>query len=263
MRKGNAMAKTGGNTDVPTARAFAILDYVAESVQPVTMADAALALGLAAPTAHRLAVQLEARGYLQRAIGSKRFVMGAKLLELGFKVIDSSMKEAPRHAILQSLADAIGEQCELGILSNNEIVYVDGVRTVRPAYLHCEPGRHAPVHCTSNGKLFLSRLPKALRHHLVHTLPLKRYTPNTITDPQELIRELDVIRKRGWAASNEEYITGVVGCAVPVLGPRKKMVAGLAITVPVARMAFEELPRNIPAMEAAAARLSALLTADH
>src|SRR5258708_5024776 len=133
------MSKLTANDDAPMERAFAILNYVIENGKPVAIADAAVALGLAVPTAHRLAVQLEERGYLRRAIGSKRFVMGPRLRELGFKVVEASFQEAPRHAILQSLADEIGEQCELGILSGKEVIYIDGARTAQPVSLLFEP----------------------------------------------------------------------------------------------------------------------------
>ncbi len=188
--------------------------------------------------------------------------MGLRLRELGFKVVEASFQEAPRHAILQSLADEIGEQCELGILSGKEVIYIDGARAVQPVSLLFEPSRRSPVHCTSTGKLFLCQLPKAVRHQFIHTLILSRYTSRTVTDAEELIRELDVVRERGWATNNEEYVTGVVGCAVPVLGGRKNMVAGLAISIPVARMPFEDLPRYIPALQKAAADLSTLLESE-
>ena len=71
-----------------------------------------------------------------------------------------------------------------------------------------------------------------------------------------------MVRERGWATNNEEHVTGVVGCAVPVLGQRKNMVAGLGISIPVARMAFEDLPRYIPALQKAAADLSTLLESE-
>ena len=175
------MSKLTANDNAPMERAFAILDYVIENGKPVAIADAAAALGLAVPTAHRLAVQLEERGYLRRAVGSKRFVMGPRLRELGFKVVEASFQEAPRHAILQSLADEVGELCELGMLSGKEVIYIDGARTAPSASLLFEPSRRSPVHCTSTGKLFLSQLPQAVRHQFIYTLTLTRYTSHTIT----------------------------------------------------------------------------------
>ncbi len=72
------MSKLTANDDAPMERAFAILDYVIENGKPVAIADAAAALGLAVPTAHRLAVQLEERGYLRRAIRLEAFCDGTQ-----------------------------------------------------------------------------------------------------------------------------------------------------------------------------------------
>ncbi|HVA37012.1 MAG TPA: IclR family transcriptional regulator [Candidatus Dormibacteraeota bacterium] len=255
------MPGRASDTAVPTARALAVLDYVAEQGAPASLADIAAALGMTPPTAHRIAVQLEERGYLQRALGSRRFVIGPQLARLGLNAVNALLRDAPRHAILQSLADEIGEHCELGIMAGNEIVYVDSIRTARPASLNFEPGKRSPLHCTSTGKLFLSHMPPRLRGELVHALALTAYTPNTITDPGQLLAELAVVRERGWATSNEEYVSGVVGCAVPVYGPRKRLMAGLAVSVPVARRPFAELNTLIPALQSASARLSTALSA--
>jgi len=105
----------------------------------------------------------------------------------------------------------------------------------------------------------LARLADGLRDGVVRALQLRRYTPSTITDPEALLRELAVVRTRGWAISNEEFVIGVVGCGVPVIGLRNSMAAGLAISVPAARLSIDELPKHLPALQSAAARLGATL----
>lgn len=242
--------------DGPLARAIDILETVASYGRSMAVAEIAEALSLAPPTAHRLVANLEELGLLRRMPGSKRVVPGARLIELGFESTKAAFGDAARHAILQGVADQIGEQCELGIVRENGVVYIDSVRRVREASLQFVPGSRAPLHCTSTGKLFLSRLPDRIRAETVRALTLTRFTDHTITDPDTLLQELERVRERGWASNNEEFVTGVVGCAVPVWGARKTLLACLGLTIPVARVKFEALESFIPILEAAAERLA-------
>lgn len=135
----------------------------------------------------------------------------------------------------------------------------------QPQGLQFNPGEAAPLHCTSTGKIYMSRLPQRAREKLIRMLPLVAYTDTTIADPKALLRVLEETRRRGWAKTNEEYVRGVVGCAVPILflSPDQELIACLGVSVPAARVSFAELDRFIDPLKAAAALLSeTILQAD-
>jgi IclR family transcriptional regulator, acetate operon repressor len=243
-------------TDGPLDRAFAIVGHVAEQTKAVSVVEIANALLLPLPTAHRLVGNLEERGLLQRALGTKRYVVGNQLVTLSAKVIGAAFRTARRHAVLRAVADEIGEQCEIGVVRDNVVTYVDSVRVLQPQGLQFNPGEAAPLHCTSTGKIYMSRLPERAREKLVPALTLTKYTETTIADPEALMRVLEETRHRGWAKTNEEYVKGVVGCAVPILSPDRNLIACLGVSVPVARVSFAELDRFIVLLQKAAALLS-------
>lgn len=243
-------------SDGPLDRALSILDFVAGQLKAVTTAEIAQGLELPLPTAHRLVANLEARGLLQRAAGTRRYVVGNKLVVLAGKTIGAAFRTARRHAVLQSVAAEIGEQCEIGIVRNNAIAYVDSVRVTAPQSLQFDPGTGAPLHCTSSGKIYMSLLPARARESLVRSLPLERYTDRTITDADALLAVLAQTRTAGWARTNEEFVKGVVGCAVPILAPDGTLLACLGVSVPVARVGFDELERFREPLQRAARLLS-------
>ena len=104
------------------------------------------------------------------------------------------MLHAPRHAILESLSNRIGETCNFGVMVGSNAVYLDRIELAWPLGLRFESGSRVPLHCTAMGKLFLSLLPSRKRALLLRTLPLHPYTESTITDPVQLERELDNVR---------------------------------------------------------------------
>lgn len=244
-----------GTAEGPLMRALGVIEYVATSRRPLTISEIAEGTSLPLTTAHRLVGGLETRGLLQHPLGSKRYEVGDAMLSLGAKVIGAGLRGVGRHAILQELARRIGEQCEIGIVRHGRVIYVDNIRPLGATGLQFDPGVEAPLHCSSTGKLFLSRRSVGPRERLVRALVLERFTDRTIVDPDALLEELALTRRRGWATSNEEFVAGVVGCAVPVLGPDGTLVAGLGVSVPAARTSLAELQRLIPAMREAAERL--------
>ena len=249
--------------DGPLDRAFSIVGHVAEQTKAVSVAEIAQSLSLPLPTAHRLIGNLEARGLLQKALGTKRYVVGNQLVTLSAKVIGAAFRTARRHAVLRAVAGEIGEQCEIGVVRDNVVAYVDSVRVSQPQGLQFNPGEAAPLHCTSTGKIYMSRLPERAREQLVRALALTKYTENTIVDPDTLMKVLEATRRHGWAKTNEEYVKGVVGCAVPIVSPDRELIACLGVSVPVARVSYVDLDRFIAPLQRAAALLSeTILQAD-
>ncbi len=244
------------SSQAPLDRAFAVLTFIADQRKAVSAAEVADALSLPLPTAHRLLGNLEERGLVQKAVGTKRYMVGNRLVVLAGKVIGSTFRTARRHAVLSRVAEEIGEQCEIGIVRDNEVVYVDSVRVRPPQGLQFDPGSSAPLHCTSTGKIYMSRLPARAREKLARALRLTGYTDNTITDPDRLLGILEQTRKYGWAKTNEEFVKGVVGCAVPIMAPSGELIACLGISVPVARISFAALDAFIPPLQRASALLS-------
>lgn len=256
------MAPEPAAEEGPVGKALAVLALVAERRRGVAVAEVAGALALTVPTAHRIAAGLVEAGWLQRGLGSKRLVVGPRLVALSFHAMAATFGDGARHAVMQELADELGEQVELGAVRGGQVVYFATARSVRPASLQFEPGRRAPLHCTSTGKLFLAELSPAARTRIVRTLPLTQHTARTITDPDLLLQHLAEVRANGFATTIEEFVEGVAGCAVPVRDARGEMVAALGITAPLTRLREAGPARHVPALRRAAGQLGATFADD-
>lgn len=246
----------------PTVKAVAILEAMATARRPLGVSELGALLGLPKPTAHRIVRMLESEGLLQREPGSRRYVPGARMVQLGLGIVAASMLHAPRHAILEALSQQIGETCNFGVMSGGHAVYLDRVEAAWPFGLRFEPGSRVPLHCTSMGKLFLSQLPEQKRALLLRSIPLYRYTENTITDAARLDTELAKIRSSKVSIDNQEFLAGVVCVAVPVRDAGGQPVAALAVSAPLARMTLEQGLQHVPLLQEAAERLAATIDAE-
>ncbi len=84
---------------------------------------------------------------------------------------------------------------------------------------------------------------------------LAKYTPSTITSPAAFRRELDRIRRRGYAVSNGEFLEDLMGLAVPVANPGDATTVTLVVAGPAFRIR-KHLRRLIPLMQETAAAVA-------
>ncbi|MCU0897084.1 MAG: IclR family transcriptional regulator [Burkholderiales bacterium] len=240
-------------------RAARLIEAVAAAERPISLTALVDAVGLPKPTAHRILAELVADGLLSREPAGKRFAVGPRLARIGLGAVINSSTRAERHAILQGLVARIGETCNLTMLDGSEVVYLDRVETAWPLRMNLQPGSHVPTHCSASGKLLLAFLPRARRTRLLAGLPTPRFTDKTIDDRKKLAAELDLIRRRGYATDDEEYLAGVACVAVPVRASRGRVVAAVAVHAPTSRMPLERGLAFVPVLEEAAAALAATL----
>jgi DNA-binding IclR family transcriptional regulator len=238
-------------------KVFTVLETVASLARPMSVSELAVLLGVPKPTMHRIVRQLDTEGLLQREPHSRLYGPGPRLLAFAMDAVRAAMRFAPRHAVLEALSAKVRETCNFGMMAGNAVIYLDRVEAAWPFGLRFEAGSRVPLHCTAMGKLLLSMLPRRRRDDLIAASSLSRYTENTITDPDGLRRELDAVRKRGYALDNEEFLAGVVCLAVPVRDRTGATCAALAISAPEARMSVAEAVTHLPALQAAADDLSA------
>lgn len=242
--------------DAPSDRMFSILECVTNRTSSVSVSDMSDELKLPAPTVHRIVVQLIKNGFLKRALDSKRILPGSRLAEFGVRAAAASFVSDFPHRILTSLSEELNEHCQIGILSEGKVVYVDAVSPTRATGLKFFPGSTAPLHCSSIGKVFLSQYSETELRSIIQTLHLERFTETTICDPDELLREVLEVKKNGWARNNREFSVGVIGCAVPILTSKNRLIAGLGASVPDAYVSYTAIEKLIPILQNAAENIS-------
>ena len=254
--------KTKNKADAAGAvpKALRVLETIAARRRPLSIAEIASALDLPQPTAHRIVGTLEKLGFIGREPGRRRLVEGVRFVNLGLDVLRAAASSGARHSILEALARKTGESCNLGVMTGGNVVYVDRVESHWPLGLRFETGSRVPLHCTAIGKLLLSRLPESAIEAYLASSPLARYTATTITDARKLRAELERIRRQRFSIDDQEFMSGVVCIAVPVVGPREGVSAGLAISAAEARLTLAGVKKFLPDLRAAAGKLARSLT---
>ncbi|MBT5387678.1 MAG: IclR family transcriptional regulator [Porticoccaceae bacterium] len=240
------------------SRVMQIIEAVARAERPMSPGDLACQLDIPKPSIHRLLNQLETDGFVQTNMRGL-IIPSARMHSIAWGVLHSERFSALRRAILQRLTKEIGETCGIAVPRGSEMVYYDRVQSDWPIQMHLQVGSHTPSWCTASGKLYLSSVSKERRQGIISKLPLTRYTVNSIVDADRLEMELQKIRVSQVGTDNQEFVDGMVACAVPITDSSDRLCACLFTHAPVIRKSFEELLLFTETLQSAANQLGDLI----
>lgn len=242
-------------------RGLEIIEAIAQAERPLSPGDIALLLDIPKPSVHRILQQLTADGFIQTNMRGL-IIPAERLHATALGIIYASRFKALRQAILQTLAEQIGETCGIAIPNGVEMIYYDRVQTNWPLQLHLPVGSHTPLWCTASGKLYLSSLPKARRQRIIENLPMTQQARNTLTEPADLDAALADVSANDRGIDNEEFVDGLVAFSVPIRDPQGRLSACLFTHAPVIRKSLDELLEFEPLLRKAAVQLGELTGAE-
>ena len=118
-----------------------------------------------------------------------------------------------------------------------------------------EVGRRVRPHCTAVGKVLLAQLADEQVEAIVRRTGMPVHTPNTITEPDQLAKELVSVRRQGYAIDDGEQEVGVRCVAVAVSDTATRI--AISVSGPAPRMTTDMVRRAVPTLNRTAAALAA------
>jgi DNA-binding IclR family transcriptional regulator len=184
----------------------------------------------------RLAGTLESKGYLLHEKTSGRFRLGPRLLTLGKLFESSNNLVSLARPILKELVEATGELASLYVLDGLERVALARERGTHEISYSVTEGQRMELHAGAAGKVLLAFAPPEVQAKILDKKRMKRLTSHTVVDPEVLTRELETIRRKGYAWSEGERVADVWSVAAPVFDHTKQVCCSIGITVPLYRI---------------------------
>jgi len=226
----------------------------------VRLSEASEHLGVAHSTAHRLMAMLAYHGFVRQEPGSRAYVAGPALVEIGLAAVRELDIRLPARPVLEGLAASSGETVHLAVLEGGNVRYLDAVESARALRVASRTGSALAANCTASGKALLAELSDAeVTAIFAGQDTLSALTGRSITSCQRLLAELHTVRARGCAVNVEESEDGVASVAVAVRGPRRVPAAALAVSGPVSRMTGQAVEKIAAELRVRAAELESLI----
>jgi sugar lactone lactonase YvrE/DNA-binding IclR family transcriptional regulator len=220
-------------------KGISILDLVA--TRPMRFTELSSVAGLPKGTLHRILGTLVETGLIRLDRSTQTYRLGVRLFEMAHHVWDEFDLRGAAEPELERLAAKTGEAVRLAVMDGNHVLYIDERTSNRTIRLSSGVGGRVAAHASGSGKAILAHMPPAERMEFIARLTLERFTPNTITEADALIRELDVIKGRGYAISSEEQTAGVSSVAAAILDHRARSIGAIGIVAPAFRITVDDL----------------------
>lgn len=216
-------------------RAAKILRLLAaDSSGGLTFSELVARAGLPRTTVHRIRYALEHEGFVCTDEATGRLHLGPGLLQLAV----ASRRDLPTVAkpYLERLSRELNETVDLAVLDGMHVLFIaQHPAPQRSLMVVSHVGARFPAFCTANGKALLAQLPP---DELRRRLPRRLETPSQHRPVarDDLLRELDEVRRTGIGIDREEHHTGICGIGVVISDLDGSMAA---ITVPMPASRFD------------------------
>lgn len=225
-------------------KALNILELLLEKKREISLTEICKELKIHPTTAYRILNFLKSKGYVMKNFQTLNYQLGIKFVEFHYKgagivsLADLSM------TYLRNLSRKTRETINLATLGGINVLYLATVKSSEFLKTEIEVGTTLPANCTSLGKCmlaFLSEEEFLSRYKNVKKLPI--LTTNSISSMNELKKELNKIRKQGYAidiGGNQIEINCV---GAPIFNKYNKVIASISITGPNSRFGREEIEK--------------------
>lgn len=242
-------------------KGLSILEYLSFKEEGVSLSEIASLLKMDKSSVFRLLSTLSRRDFVRQDENTKKYTLGFKILELQRSLSSQLKLEKQSYPFLQELTNKTGESSHLAVYFEGKATFIATHQCDEVLSVHNNLGRREPLHCTALGKVLLAFLPEGKREEVLKTIPLKKFTPCTITSRKRLKEELKKVREKGVSIDNEEYREGVRCVAAPVFNSENKMISAMGISGPSTRISEEKFPFLEKIVKEIAERLSLSLGA--
>jgi IclR family acetate operon transcriptional repressor len=235
-------------------RAVRVLDAFLQAPGDAGTNELARLTGINASSVSRTLSTLVDAGYVVHLPETGRYRLGTHLLRLANHVLASLDLRALARPHLTALERATGETATLSVPGDPDAVTVDFVSSRASVAGVARIGRPSIAHATATGKVMLAfaGAPAAPR-------TLDPLTPRTIVDRPALEREVERVRRQGWARAEGEREPDLNAIAAPVFDARGDLQATLGLQGPDGRFDQPAQDAAVPLLLERARRLSAEL----
>ena len=206
------------------ARALAIIEHLA--VRPRRVVDVTHDLRLPWATVHRIIAQLTKADFLRRDPETKRYEIGPALWFAGATYMANHRVLRAALPYLHKAEQISGIAVQLAERVGRQAVAIYSAQPYATNIAKAQYGYHFPLHCGSKGRVLLAFAGPEFVKQYLHR-PLEKLTDATLTDPDELRRELERIRQSGYSITVADVQPFTGSMAAPIRDASGTVVASL------------------------------------
>lgn len=217
-------------------RTFALIELLCKNGES-GITELASASGLNKTTVFRLLSTLVSLEYVIKNPLTEKYRLTLKFLKLSAGTLSKLdiRRYARRH--LEKISALTGETVHLVERNGGEIIYIDKFESPKNSVrMVSRVGLSLPMVYTAVGKAIMARLEPEEVEKIWRSTEIVKKTDKTITDYRLFLKELETVRKNGYATDCEENENGVCCVAAAVCDVYGEYRYAFSVSAPASRM---------------------------
>lgn len=227
-----------------TQQSLGVLEFIEERGGATTR-EVRNEFDLPKSTAHNHLRTLHESGYLAKS--GETYILGLKILGMGESARTRHETYSMAGEKVTELANSTNEGADFCVLEHNS-VYAVFNEVVNPNDPHFRMGKQFYIHVSAAGKAILAAYSESKADRIIDEIEMVRITENTITSKDQFREELQEVKSRGYAYTDEEYSEGLRAVAAPILLPDGRPLGALSVGGPSYRFNGEYYREEIPSV---------------
>ncbi|TFE29494.1 IclR family transcriptional regulator [Cohnella luojiensis] len=213
-------------------KAHDVLMLISRSPGKNKLIDLSNQLGINKSSMFSLLHTLEALQWVHKNEG-EGYSIGSVMADFGYSFLQGFDLQERFREEASLVRDRLGETIQMSKLDGSEIWYLGKVEAITPFRLVSEPGMRMPAHSTAMGKALLAFQPREYVESLYKSDCLQPLTVHTAKTKQELMKQLDLARERGYALDMQEAVLGIQCVAAPIFNRLEQALYAVSCSMPV------------------------------
>ena len=219
---------------IAVERAADLLFLIAEREQ-ASLNELARAIGSSGGAVHRILMALKRKGLIQQTTENGPYSMSWSILALTQRLTAEADLRTVSRPHMVELRDLTGETVTLNVRSGFDRVCIDQAEGPHEVSWRQDIGKISPLYAGATGKVLLAYFsPEEMKAYFRAVKPQK-LTQFTTVRRDDIRRELQAIRKQGYAFGTQDRIIGVAGTSAPIFDAGGRAAATLTIAGPAER----------------------------
>jgi IclR family KDG regulon transcriptional repressor len=223
------------------ARGLDMLELLGKSPRGLALHEIARALALPKSSASNLVRTLLDKRFAQYDADTQLYSLSLRAFEVGSAALAGMDIESVLRTHMRGIAESCNETVHCGVPDGTDVVYVDKIESTRSIRMASRIGARMPLYCTAMGRAILACMPDEQVTRLLAHQRFEPLTAHTLSSLEDLLRELAVVRTRGYADECEETNENVCCVGVAVCGRDGAARYAISISAPTFRVGASEM----------------------
>lgn len=216
------------------------LELFTEERPRISVTDVAVELKIPRSSASRLLSAMSKSEIITQVTSRGTYCIGPLARRLGTLYAASVSNQDVIREGMKELAAETGHSCWMSVLVGTNITIIDSIHGGYPIRLMVEIGSQLPGHASAAGKALLSCLDDEKVREIYKSDQLGALTSRTLTTLDDLLVELELIRTRGWAETQQETIDGISSIGVAFTTALEPAGTALSVSYPVTNLTEQQ-----------------------